>query len=143
MKKTMVSLFFITACSAFLFSASIESTTKVQDDWEDRVALSREGGTTRVAARSSSINSMSSVEPAIVEAYTSKEVITISVQNYRGGAWVEIIGGRGAQQSYFDVYDMGFGVVNLSGLRAGEYTIRITLGSEVYSGTFNIKTYGR
>jgi hypothetical protein len=62
------------------------------------------------------------------------------VQNYRGSALVEITGSKGAKQTFFEVYDMGFDVVSLSGLPAGEYTIRITLGTEVFSvckKTFN------
>ena len=82
------------------------------------------------------------VEP-VVEAYNFRNVVTIMVQNYRGSALVEIIGKRGAKQSFFEVYDMGFGVANLSGLRAGTYTIRVTLGSEVFTGTFKIASYGR
>ena len=136
MKKTMWAFFFMTMCSAFLFSVSAQSETA------DRIELGRLGGTTRGA---SAMGSTFDVQPAspIVEAYNSQEVISISVQNYRGGAWVEIIGPREVKQSYIEVYDMGFGVVNLSGLRAGQYTLRITLDSEVYSGTFKIESYGR
>ncbi|WP_298649996.1 hypothetical protein [uncultured Proteiniphilum sp.] len=142
MKKTVWVLFLMTMCSGLLFSASIDNANEVKDDVQDRIALGRLGGTTRGANAMSSTFSVQSVEP-VVEAYNSQNVISISVQNYRGGAWVEIIGPREAKQSYFEVYDMGFEVVNLSGLRAGEYTIRITLGSEVYTGTFKKVLYGR
>ncbi len=82
------------------------------------------------------------VEPE-VEAYISENVVSISVQNYRGSALVEIIGTRGGKQNFFEVYDMGFEVVSLAGMRAGEYTIRITLGTEVFEGTFKKGLYGR
>lgn len=136
MKKTVWVFFFMTMCSAFLFSVSAQSETS------DRIAFSRLGGTTRSA---SAVNSTTGVQPAepIVEAVNNQSVISISVQNYRGGAWVEIVGPREVRQSYIEVYDMGFGVANLSGLRAGTYTIRITLGSEVFTGTFKIESYGR
>ncbi|WP_148038956.1 hypothetical protein [Proteiniphilum sp. X52] len=136
MKKTMGVFFLITMCSAFLFSVSAQSQLS------DRINLSREGGTTRSASAMSSTLGVQPAEP-VVEAFNSQSVISISVQNYRGGAWVEIIGPREVRQSYIEVYDMGFGVVNLSGLRAGQYTIRITLGSEVYTGTFKKASYGR
>jgi hypothetical protein len=76
------------------------------------------------------------VEP-VVEAYNHGNVVTISVQNYRGSALVEIIGSRGAKQSFFEVYDMGFEAIPLNGIPAGEYTLRITLGTEVFIGTVN------
>lgn len=136
MKKTMWVFFFMTMCSAFLFSVSAQSQLA------DRINLSREGGTTRGASAMNQSYGVQAATP-IVEAYNSEQVISISVQNYRGGAWVEIIGPREVKQSYIEVYDMGFDVVNLSGLRAGQYTIRITLGTEVYTGTFRKGAYGR
>lgn len=135
MKKTMWAFFFMTMCSAFLISVSAQSRIS------DRIDLGREGGTTRGANIGGSQGAQSATP--VVEAYNSQEVVTISVENYRGSALVEIIGPREVRQSYIEVYDMGFDVVNLSGLRAGQYTIRITLGSEVYTGTFKIATYGR
>ncbi|MFA7493310.1 MAG: hypothetical protein WCZ43_07335 [Proteiniphilum sp.] len=114
------------------------------DQLSDKIELGRLGGTTRVAKTSNAYATydMQMVTP-VVEAYNTQDVISIAVQNYRGGAWVEVIGPREIRQSYIEVYDMGFGVVNLSGLRAGEYTLRITVGSEVYTGTFKIASYGR
>lgn len=140
MKKTMCVLLLTTLCSAFIFSVSAQS------ELQDRIELGRLGGTTRLAAANA--NSMSrtfaiqSADP-VVEAYNNKNVVSISVQNYRGGALVEIIGPRESRQSYIDVYDMGFDVVNLSGLRSGNYTIRITMGSAVYEGKFRVRSYGR
>ncbi len=136
MKKS-VSFLFMTVCCAFLFSV-------MADQLSDKIELGRLGGTTRVAKTSNAYATydMQMVTP-VVEAYNTQDVISIAVQNYRGGAWVEVIGPREIRQSYIEVYDMGFGVVNLSGLRAGEYTLRITVGSEVYTGTFKIASYGR
>ena len=74
------------------------------------------------------------VEPQ-VEAYNLNNSIQISVQNYRGPVWVEIYGERGSKHANFEVYDMGFDVIRLSGIPAGEYNIRITVGSNVFSGT--------
>lgn len=138
MKKTMWVLF-LAMCGAFLNL----NVSNAQDPVQDRINLGREGGTTRVA--SMMMNGSFGAQPVepVVEAYNAQNVISISVQNYRGGAWVEIIGPREVKQSYIEVYDMGFEVVNLAGLRAGQYTIRITLGSEVYTGTFKIESYGR
>src|SRR5690606_9163825 len=112
----------------------IVNTNKVQDDWEDHVALSREGGTTRVA-RTLSIQSFATAAEPIVEAQMGKNEIAISVQNFRGPVKVEIFGAKGVKQSFFEVYDMGFEVMSLSGLGASEYTIRLTLGDIVYTGT--------
>ncbi|MDD2246627.1 MAG: hypothetical protein PHI70_04775 [Proteiniphilum sp.] len=139
MKKTMLSLFLIVVPIALLFPSTI--TNEVKDDLEDRIALGREGGTTRIA-NSRTMMSMTVAEPVLVEAYSSRNIVTISVQNYRGGAWVEIIGSKGAKQYYFEVYDMGFDVVSLSGLPADKYTIRIMLGTETFTGTFKKGMYG-
>lgn len=133
MKKTMWVFLLMTVCSAFLFSASAQSYIS------DKIDLSRLGGTTRSA---STEGNSQSVGP-VVEAYNAQSAISVSVQNYRGGVWVEITGPRQAKQSYIEVYDMGVGVVNLAGLRAGQYNIRIVLGSEVYTGTFKVESYGR
>ncbi|WP_352423789.1 hypothetical protein [Proteiniphilum sp.] len=133
MRKSMVFLF-MTVCSAFLFSVSA-------DQLSDKIELGRLGGTTRGAMAANNLGEQLAVP--VVEAYNLQNVISISVQNYRGGAWVEIVGPREVRQSYIEVYDMGFGVANLSGLRAGTYTIRVTLGSEVFTGTFKIASYGR
>ena len=123
--------------SALLFQVS------AQDPVEDRIELGREGGTTRVASVNSIMSiSPISIDPVMVEAFSSRNVVTVSVENYRGGAWIEITGEGGARHSYFEVFDMGFEVIHLSGLRAGKYTIRITLDSGVYSGTFNKGKYG-
>ena len=144
MKKAALALFIMCVCSAFVFSSTIENTNEVKDDLQDKIALSRLGGTTRGAAAQNRMFGAQSVqvEPE-VEAYISENVVSISVQNYRGSALVEIIGTRGGKQNFFEVYDMGFEVVSLAGMRAGEYTIRITLGTEVFEGTFKKGLYGR
>jgi hypothetical protein len=141
MKRTIFSFLLITVCSTLVFPSAIKN--EVKDEVEDRIALGREGGTTRIASadRMYSMQAVS-VEPE-VEAYNYRNVVTISVQNYRGSALVEIIGNKGAKQTFFEVYDMGFEAVNLNGLPAGEYTIRITLGSDVFTGTFNKGQHGR
>ncbi|MEL7598735.1 MAG: hypothetical protein AAGU18_01355 [Proteiniphilum sp.] len=135
MKRTIFSLLLLVVSSAFVFSSTIRN--EVKDDLEDKIALSREGGTTRIASASRMFSIQSvTVEPE-VEAYNYRNVVTISVQNYRGSALVEIIGSKGAKQSFFEVYDMGFEAIPLNGIPAGEYTLRITLGTEVFTGTFN------
>ena len=142
MKKLLLLLFVTALCTTSSFSITINGNNKVQDDLEDKIALSREGGTTRVA-RMNSMQSMRVADPVVVEAYSMNgNAIAISVENYRGGAWIEITGAGGARHSYFEVYDMGFEVVHLSGLRAGQYTIRITLDSGIYSGTFRKGKHG-
>lgn len=139
MKKTFFALLLIVVSTTLLIPVS----ALAQDPIQDRIELGREGGTTRItsADRMYSMQAVS-VEPE-VEAYNYRNVVTISVQNYRGSALVEIIGNKGAKQTFFEVYDMGFEAVNLNGLPAGEYTIRITLGSDVFTGTFNKGQHGR
>ncbi len=118
-----------------LFSVSAQSII------EDRIELGREGGTTRAQSRTFSMQTLQA-EP-VVEAFISENAVSVSVQNYRGSALVEVIGSRGAKQAFIQVYDMGFDVISLAGMRAGEYTIRVTLGTEVFTGTFNKGMNGR
>jgi len=125
----------IAVSSVFVFSSTVRN--EVKDDLEDYIALSREGGTTRIASQSSMFSMQAVAVEPVVEAYHYRNVVTISVQNYRGSALVEIIGSKGAKQSFFEVYDMGFEAIPLNGIPAGEYTLRITLGTEVFTGTFN------
>ena len=143
MKKTMWVFLFMTMCSGFLFSSSIQKSNDIKGDIQDKIELSREGGTTRGASSTYSRGMEVPTATPIVEAFNAQEVLTLSIQNYRGGAWVEISGPREVKQSYVEVYDMGFDVVSLAGLRAGKYTIKITLGSEVFTGTFKIQSHGR
>ena len=136
MKKAGLLLLLSVVCSALVISANLSNSGKVQDDLQDKIELAKEGGTTRVASRS--VFSLQSIEvEPVVEAYNYNNSIHISVQNYRGPVWVEIYSGRGAKHANFDVYDMGFDVISLSGITAGEYNIRITVGSNVYSGIIN------
>jgi len=137
MKRTIFSLLLIAMSSAFVFSST--GRNEVKDDIQDRIELGREGGTTRIASASRMFSIQSVAAEPVVEAFNYRNVITISVQNYRGTALVEIIGKRGAKQSFFEVYDMGFEAIPLNGIPAGEYTLRITLGNgnEVFTGTFN------
>lgn len=141
MKRTIFSLLLIAACSTFVFASNMENA--LLDDVEDKIELSRQGGTTRIASTYSIYSLQTVAVVPEVEAYNYRNVVTIYVQNYRGSALVEITGSKGAKQTFFEVYDMGFDVVSLSGLPAGEYTIRITLGTEVFSGTFNKGKNGR
>lgn len=141
MKRTFFSFFLIAISCTMVFSSTINNDVK--DDLEDKIELSREGGTTRIASASRMFSMQAAPVEPIVEATNFRNVVTILVQNYRGGAWVEITGRRGAKQSYFEVYDMGFEAIGLNGLPAGEYTIRITLGTEVFTGTFKKGQHGR
>ncbi|MDD2298823.1 MAG: hypothetical protein PHQ67_01265 [Fermentimonas sp.] len=142
MKKTGFVLFLMTVCIALVFPSTIKNANEVQDNWEDIVELSREGGTTRIARQSFSIQSFAvEVEP-IVEAYMGKNAVTVSVQNYNGPVFVEIYGSKGATSSFFDVFNNGVGVVSLSGLGADEYRVRITLGDITYTGTIYKGKYG-
>ena len=141
MKKVgLITLLFV-VCSALVIPANLNNNNKVQDDWEDKIELGRQGGTTRIASQRTFSMQSVAIEP-IVDAYSSKNVLQISVQNYRGPVWVEIYGVKGAKCSTFEIYGMGFEVVSLSGLGAGEYNVRITIGSDIFTGKFKKGKYG-
>ena len=134
MKKVSI-LFLMIVCSLLAKPANLnnESNNETQDDWADIIELSRLGGTTRAARQGVFSMQSIAVEP-IVEASFSKNVFQVFVQNYRGPVWVEIYGAKGAKHSSFEVFDIGFEVIKLSGLGAGEYNVRITVGSNVFTG---------
>lgn len=135
MKKAIFSFLLVAVCATSVFPSNTKN--EVKDDLEDRIELGREGGTTRIASADRMFSMQAVAVEPVVEAYNYRNVVTISVQNYRGSALVEIIGSKGAKQSFFEVYDMGFEAIPLNGIPAGEYTIRITLGTDVYTGKLN------
>ena len=144
MKKVGV-LFLMIVCSLLVLPANInnKSNNSSQDDWEDKMELTRQGGTTRIAGKQDMIGIQSMTAQPMVEAYSSKNELQLSVQNYNGPVWVEIYGARGAKQASFQVYGNGFDVISLSSLGAGEYNVRITLGSIVFTGKLKKGQYGK
>ncbi len=126
-------MFFL--CQGMAFQAS------AQDPVQDKIELSRQGGTTRAAGNSSMMvmsESPVSSAPVTVDAYVMGDVVSVAVQNFRGGAWIEVVGAGGSRQSFFQVFDMGFEVINISGLKKGNYTIRVIQDdATVFTGKFN------
>lgn len=146
--KKVSALILMLVCSLLVIPANInnESNNRAQDDWQDKVEISRQGGTTRVARQSTfSIQSRvaQTVSEPFVEAYSSNNELQVLVQNYSGPVWVEIYGNKGAKQASFQIYDTGFEVIKLTGLGAGEYSIRITVGSDVFTGKLKKGQYGK
>ncbi|MCE5204922.1 MAG: DUF3324 domain-containing protein [Porphyromonadaceae bacterium] len=135
MKRRKIFTCLLTAfCSTLIYASTVRN--EVKDDIQDKIELSRDGGTTRIASMSSMFTMQAVTVEPVVEAYNYRNVVTISVQNFRGSALVEIIGSKGSKQSFFEIYDMGFEAIPLNGIPAGEYTLRVTLGTEVFTGTF-------
>lgn len=144
MKKTFYILFLYTLCTGMMFAASLHVNSNKNDDpqYKDKIEMSRIGGSTRAVGEEMGVMS-ASVSEVVIDAHNLQELVAIQVQNYRGGVWVEVIGSRGARRTYFQAYEIGFGVVLLGDLRPGNYTLRVTLESGVYEGSFNKRTYGR
>ena len=142
--KKVSALILMLVCSLLVLPANLnnENKNRAQDDWQDKIEISREGGTTRVA-RQSIFSIQSRVAEPVVEAYSSNNELQVLVQNYSGPVWVEIYGSKGAKQASFQIYDMGFEVIKLSGLGAGEYNVRITVGSDVFTGKLKKGQYGK
>ena len=142
--KKVSALILMLVCSLLVIPANInnESNSSAQTDWQDKIEISREGGTTRVA-RQGMFSIQSRVVEPIVEAYSSNNELQVLVQNFSGPVLVEIYGARGAKQASFQIHGTGFEVINLSGLGAGKYNVRITVGSDVYTGNLNKGQYGK
>lgn len=137
MKKLLFVSFLLLTCQGFFFQA------EAQDYLEDKIELSREGGTTRAVPTNSATMMTSSTlmsAPSSVDAYVMDDVVSVAVQNFRGGAWIEVVGAGGSRQSFFQVFDMGFEVINISGLKKGNYTIRVIQDdATVFTGKFKKK----
>jgi hypothetical protein len=115
-------------CSTLFFSSftvsSVDEITEIKDQ-QDKILLSRTGGTTR---------GVTGVEVAATT--DGKTTVAISVVDFTGTAVVQIIGGRTSAQYSFYVNEMGYEVINIGTLREATYTIRIILDNEVFEGTF-------
>lgn len=137
MKKLLFASFLFLLCQGLFFQA------KAQDPVEDKIELSRQGGTTRAVPTNSATMMTSSTlmsAPSTVDAYVMGDVVSVAVQNFRGGAWIEVVGAGGSRQSFFQVFDMGFEVINISGLKKGNYTIRVIQDdATVFTGKFKKK----
>ena len=130
--KTKLVFMLMLICSVILFSWFVISDTNKVNDYQDKIALSRSGGTTR-----------SSIDFEVDGSTDHKTNITVSVMNFTGTVVVQIVGGRTSAQYYFNVNEMGYEVISIGTLRAGTYTIRILVGDVVYEGTFVKETVGR
>lgn len=127
MKKKLLFVF-MSLCSVMMLSSFIS----FQNSYQDRIRISRTGGTTRAT---------SDYE---VEAFTDgKTSLNVSVTNYTGTAIVQIVGGRTSAQYYLDVEEMGYKVIAIGTLRPATYTIRVILDNVVYEGTFEKVFVGR
>lgn len=133
MKKLMFASFLFLLCQGMVFQAT------AQDPVQDKIELSREGGTTRAMPTKNTImtSSFTNTAPATADAYVMGDVVSVAVQNFRGGAWIEVVGEGGSRQSFFQVFDMGFEVINISGLKKGNYTIRVIQDdATIFTGKF-------
>ena len=107
----------------------------------DRVAKEKMSNEIRLSRQNKSTRSSSDV---VVEAFTDgKSDLEVMITGFNGTAVVQIITGRGSSQGYMDVYEMGYEVFNIGTLRAGTYTLCITVGDEVFEGTFEKVSVGR
>lgn len=107
----------------------------------DRVAKEKMSNEIRLVQQKKSTRSSSDV---VVEAFTDgKSDLEVTITGFNGTAVVQIITGRGSSQGYMDVYEMGYEVFNIGTFRAGTYTLCITVGDEVFEGTFEKVSVGR
>lgn len=107
----------------------------------DRVAKEKMSDEIRLVQQKKSTRSSSDV---VVEAFTDgKSDLEVMITGFNGTAVVQIISGRASSQGYMDVYEMGYEVFNIGTLRAGTYTLCITVGDEVFEGTFEKVNVGR
>lgn len=70
-----------------------------------------------------------------VEAYADEHLLTVSVENYTGDVYVQVFGANGAVKTVFAAHNSGYGVLDISALPAGTYTVQVTL-DYTYVGTF-------
>lgn len=130
--KRKIFLVFLSFCSIALMSSFVTLNSNEINSQQDKILLSRSGGTTRSATN---------IE---IDASTDhKTNVTVSVMNYSGTVVVQIVGGRTNAQYYLDVNEMAYEVISIGTWRPGTYTLRIIAGTEIYEGPFEIVASGR
>lgn len=130
MKKNLFLLVSFLFVSLVFSSFEVDDAKKINSE-ADRISVKRIGGTTR------------SADAVLVEAFADRNTLTVSIENYTGNAVVQVTGGRSSRQYTFEVYEAGAEIFDISSLRSGTYTVRITLNSGVYEGSFEKALYGR
>ena len=137
MKKTFTFVLILISSMCLFNAIAVEKPT---DSESDKIFFMQQpGGTTRIA---STMSLRAAVQPTVV-GECKGDIVTLDIQNYVGEVMVEIIGEQGdVAQAYFNVYDMGFNVVNISSLRPGKYIINVITKSNVFVGEFIKKGYG-
>lgn len=76
-----------------------------------------------------------SATSTVIEAYADDHLLTVSVENYTGDVYVQVVGSTGALHTSFTAYHSGYGVLDISSLPAGTYSVQVTL-DYTYTGTF-------
>lgn len=71
----------------------------------------------------------------MINAYADKHLLTVSVENYTGDVYVQVFGANGTVQTVFAAYNSGYGMLDISALPAGTYTVQVTL-DHTYIGEF-------
>lgn len=107
----------------------------------DRVAKEKRKDEIKLAQLKKSTRSASEIE---VEAFTDgKTELEVMVTGFNGVAVVQLISGRTSSRGFIDVYEMGAEVFSIGTFRPGTYLLRITVGDEIFEGTFDKVTVGR
>ena len=119
--------------SLSLFTAFAAQQPNKVKDYEDKIHFSKEG-TTRIATPT----------VIVMQGELHGNELTISVLNYTGTVRVEILTSRGGIHYSFDVEEMGYGLVDVSSLRAGTYNVRLIIDNfDSYIGTITKPLRGR
>ena len=71
-----------------------------------------------------------------VEAILHGELLWITLSDYTGEVWIEVAGIGGVLTQSTHIESNGQLVIDLSSLQSGNYTLRIILEIEAYSGYF-------
>lgn len=121
MKKIILMIFLST--SVFWFSSFSFGDLNNSDD-SKTILVEKENGGTRSATSTE------------VQAMLHGELLYITISDYTGEVWIEVAGSGGVLTQSDQIESNGQLSIDISSLQSGNYTLRIILENETYSGYF-------
>ncbi len=121
MKKSILMIFLSTSV---LWFGSFSFGDLNNSDDSKTILVEKENGGTRSATSTE------------VQAMLHGELLYITISDYTGEVWIEVAGSGGVLTQSDQIESNGQLSIDISSLQSGNYTLRIILENETYSGYF-------